>query len=1244
MTDGDDNTDVYEAFEAAIEYFHGQLDATIPDHIGTCSHEECLVIDEDECTRPVTGREYFENRGWSAETIDEWKLGYAPGGGGLAAALREQGFSDDTLHATGLFTKNLTALWRGRYVLPYFDTDGRPVYAIARTAGKKGGGAAGYDGHPEDFLAGKYAKVAHTKDHVPLSEPIFGRSTLDGSEDIIIAEGIADAITAAAAGHSVLSPVTTQFKQEHFDELLQLVSGAANRVFVVPDSERAGFSRIDSDDIPDEPGHIYEAINLPKVSPGLGGALRTANYLCEHDIDARVVELPRSGLRKVDLDDYLNDGWADDLDAVLRSAQPPGQHSDFTAATEGQVTEEEDNEFQDEPGIPEDRPDTDSDLGASRRDGGSALWDLSLAEVNEDLGAGSRSKNPLGHIGDSQNYFHVFRPEDDADLLAVDYKRKVKYNGLTYLLVEEEARDVTSPGGSLSPEETWVAWSAARERGLLGPDDTIPAAALRYIATDRALYDFDALPDDSDALPSKAHNAALAWVANEWWDDDETEATDRRYKARDPESALTWEDVRYIYEEGKDVGRYAAERLLRSRYDFMAVAGSETLQMYDPATGTYDTQLSPLLGEIHEGLGVHWSTHELMEIKARLRQQDIVEPRELNARLEFDNPHICVENGVLDLFERELKSHSPEYHFTERIPVTRDPDASTEPYEDFLDDLTSRPEDAKAMMEMVGHALIPDSNERYKKFMILHGGADNGKTEFHNRVTDLLEGPDGEEQNVSNVKLQKIASNRFSMDSIYGHMANIAGEIDGKKIRNTAALKDIPGGDKTEIEPKGEQSIFDAVNATLMFAANDPPIIGERDKQAIASRIVPVELPYTFVDEPTDEWEKQKIPSRELDEMLSTDEAMSGFLNLALDGIERLEANHDVSLPETDMERLQMYETQADSMKEFAHECLENHESDYIVKADVTAIFKEFAATNGYEIGSNVNDTLHSVIKGIQALNPADGRPRTPDYVDTELPLRPWDERKMVMKRVSLTETGLKHARSAGLVVDSHDESAAEVDESGVRSIESLAPGDGYVDVRATVSGILDPPEWLAGEGSMEDETGEVDYKVRAAATDTELAIALNEGTQYRIENAKVTTDEGALVLELREGRTNLVRLGEIDRDDDQQSMTAVADGGEQTVDATDEETQPSDCDGDEATSDDTEAPAVTDDDREGVTANASRILEIMREADSETVDRAMLGVLTDDEMSAEDCQAALDKLRERGDIIEEQRGHYRPA
>ena len=1169
-----DRDRVAEAFDAAIDYWHRQLDQPIAEHADV---DDDADDEHDKADRPNTAREYFEEvRGYDPETIDAWRLGWAPADGGLYDQLKREGFDADTIAATGLFCnedddveegRSNRELWHGRYIFPYFAADGTAEYAIARCTGSKGGGAADYDGHNADFLPGKYAKVAHTRENVPLEEPILGLHTLPDADEVVIAEGIADAISATEAGYAVLSPVTKEFKREHFDAVVQAVDEHdIDRVYVVPDAEPAQFSEIDSDDVPDGPDHLYEVVTQPAVAPGPGGGLRTANHLVEHGIDARLVELPRPSFEKVDLDDVIQN-WASDFRRALRAAKPPAEHLKYDAATATQNTDGDHTEHhgnvstKSEGGVSPDRTSVRSEGAAS------ALFELDVGDVNPELTDGYRGKNPLGHTGDSENYFAVY--EIGGDLFAKDYKRpgRPTYNGLTYLLVDGGERPVDEPNGPLSPRETWAAWREARERGLLTADDPIPTAALEGVARERELYDFEAFDAATDAddpeLPPKAWNRALNYVNSIWAEEsdvdltDDDDATSKSYRSKTATPARTWEDVRYIYSESKEEGRRAARELLSERYEFMTVEETDDLLIYDPETGVYVDETGDIHGEIYDGLRTYWSTYEKNEILAGLRQKDIVPKRRQNGQA-LEGPHICVENGVLDLLNRELKDHDPEYYFVDRVPVEYDPDADTSPHADFVGDLVERDAEKKTLFEMVGHALMPDANERYKKFLILTGDADNGKSAFYSRVKALLDGPNREEKNTSAVKLAKMAQNRFSIHSIYGSMANIAGEIDGKKIRNTAAIKDIPGGDPIELEPKGGESYFDTVNTTLMFAANDPPIIGERDKEAIASRIVPVELPYTFVDDPDpeDPYEKQAVGKAELESRLDNDEARSGLLNLALDGIERLEENDDVSLPEEPEERLRDYERSADPMREFGERCLTNDAGDYVVKADVTTIYKEFAVAEGYEVGSNIGSVLHDVLRGVASLNYTESRKRTPDYSTTSLPLRSWDERKFVVDRVTLTEEGLQYAEAAGLTVEQRDDAGSAGQNPGLAALE---PGRHTVEV--TIAEKLRAKPWQEGRGHAVDDSGVTHYVVEGSPNPLD---GVEEGDRVRVTNAKIATNrDGVKQLEIS-GVCDVDVLASATDDqasaaDDQASAAdAATDGGPEKAASDDQNDGPS--------------------------------------------------------------------------------------
>jgi hypothetical protein len=457
------------ALADALEWFNQQLDADLPDD-----------VDHD------TPREYYrEGRGWDADTIDEKLLGYAPANykDELVSWLFDRGHGREAILATGLFGERddggLYTTWSGRYVLPYFDAEGRPVFAISRATEPV---------HSADWKGNKYDKLQVTRDDVDLEEPIYGLDTVEPGEPVLITEGVADAITAHEAGYPCLSPVTVQFKQSDREDLLRALDERdVDRAYLIQDAERPG-SSVDEED----------RLTLQQFGPGVKGAVKTAGYLSDHGLEARVADLPRPGLAKVDLDDYLQD-WNDDLTPLLAGAKPVDQHPAYDDTTARDVALDA-----------AEASDLSRDLDAVDTDGDhSALFDLDIRDVTG-LSWDYRGKNPLGHHGESENYFVLLKEYG----VAYDHKYKVAYNALTYLLVDAGERRPASPNGRLDDGEVFAAWSHAKREGCIPDDDPIPHRALQHVAREHDLADAEELTDGWK-LPADAYNGALEAIREE---------------------------------------------------------------------------------------------------------------------------------------------------------------------------------------------------------------------------------------------------------------------------------------------------------------------------------------------------------------------------------------------------------------------------------------------------------------------------------------------------------------------------------------------------------------------------------------------------------------------------------------------------------------------------------------------------------------------------------------------------------
>jgi hypothetical protein len=459
----DQQARVRAAFADAIEWFHTNLDQDLP--------EDCEY---------ATARAYFtEGRNWNATTIDSKQVGYAPASRtALLDHLMAQGYDRDAILGTGLFWDDLTPIWQGRYVLPYPDADGQPVYAISRAAGHPADSAGDYGDGPA-----KYHKIPVSRDEVLVEEPIYGLETIESGEPLLITEGIADAITAHEAGYPCLSPVTTQFKHADRERLLEVLDTYdVPAVYVVQDAERPT-SDIDEND----------ELTVEQVPPGLKGAVATSAYLDAHSesTEAALAELPRPGLDKVDLDDYLTE-WNETLAPILASAKPASEHPAY-----------EPKEHAIETARGSERTDRESTEPTATSGAKSALFDLDIRDVTG-MAWDDRGTNPLGHHGESENYFVLIEDRD----VAYDHKYKVAYTALTYVLCEAGERRGDSPNGRLDDEEMLAAWLHAKQERYIPDDDPIPHRALCAIARDEDLCDRAAI-EDGWKLPREAYDDAL---------------------------------------------------------------------------------------------------------------------------------------------------------------------------------------------------------------------------------------------------------------------------------------------------------------------------------------------------------------------------------------------------------------------------------------------------------------------------------------------------------------------------------------------------------------------------------------------------------------------------------------------------------------------------------------------------------------------------------------------------------------
>ena len=286
----------------------------------------------------------------------------------------------------------------------------------------------------------------------------------------------------------------------------------------------------------------------------------------------------------------------------------------------------------------------------------------------------------------------------------------------------------------------------------------------------------------------------------------------------------------------------------------------------------------------------------LGEVWTATRNQSLIEWLQdpLDSEKVNSDPDILnVENGLLNLKTHELDPHNPYYLSNVRIPVTYHPDAAWEvdstgkpvinpesgnpklttagkEIQRFIASVV--PLDAVDLIyEMAGYCLW--SQAKYDRGFILVGSGANGKGTLLNLITSMV-GQD----NISNVTAQDLCESRFKTAELFGKLANICADIPSNPIKDTSTIKMITSGDSISAERKHQHPFEFRPFSTLLFSANEIP--RSRDKTyAFYRRWSYIPFPHKFEGKDRDE---------NLITRLTAPDTLSAFLNLSLQGVQRL--------------------------------------------------------------------------------------------------------------------------------------------------------------------------------------------------------------------------------------------------------------------------------------------------------------------------------------------------------------------
>jgi putative DNA primase/helicase len=234
--------------------------------------------------------------------------------------------------------------------------------------------------------------------------------------------------------------------------------------------------------------------------------------------------------------------------------------------------------------------------------------------------------------------------------------------------------------------------------------------------------------------------------------------------------------------------------------------------------------------------------------------------------------------------------------------------------------------------------------------MIFIGPGGNGKSTLERVLLSLLGA-----ENCSSQSIQDLITNRFAIAELHGKLANICADINRTELKSTAKLKGLTGNDLIRAEKKNQHPFQFINHAKLTFSANALPVTPDLSR-AYFRRILLV--PFVNIFEGTNE-------DKNLLSKLTTPEELSGILNWALIGLQRLLTNGDFSNVGTVDEMQHKYELMSDPTTAFLEQCVEIDVDGIETKDDFYNAYCHFCHSKGFPAQSNItfSKQLHNQLQ-----------------------------------------------------------------------------------------------------------------------------------------------------------------------------------------------------------------------------------------------------------------------------------------
>lgn len=364
-------------------------------------------------------------------------------------------------------------------------------------------------------------------------------------------------------------------------------------------------------------------------------------------------------------------------------------------------------------------------------------------------------------------------------------------------------------------------------------------------------------------------------------------------KKADPGALKTWyekhgNDLFYEQKEKGKRGRFNANLLalyLTGIHPTITLEDTNEVWRYNETTGNYDENGDKRIEQTIQKMFKENYTQTITKLTLAT-----IKPMTYLDREDFTLPRnlIPVKNGILLIPAQEIDNpktwrfeslrlipNSPNYYVTNRIPVNYDNQEDYPYFKRFLNQVLT-PDAIPFLQEYCGYLLY--RGFPFHKTILITGPTNTGKSTLIRTITSFV----GQKNNTS-IALQDL-EDKFQRVRLYQKLLNTVSDISSKALLDSSWFKQVTGNDYISAERKYQQGFQFIPYAKHIWSCNRIPVSNDVS-DAFYNRI------WILIMNKKQHYPDAGDTDHYLVSKLTTPSELSGILNWALEGLERLLKN-----------------------------------------------------------------------------------------------------------------------------------------------------------------------------------------------------------------------------------------------------------------------------------------------------------------------------------------------------------------